>query len=415
MMAISANEKNIKNILAFTDEIVQRFPGRITGSEPTQKAGARIKEVLSSFCDRTLSEKFINRPDGFLRFIKYVSVFYLAGALILFMRPELVHVTTLLLILSAAMFLSQFVLYLGWFDFLAPEKKGKNIYGIIEPSGEVKQQIIISGHYDAPYVFTWLSRARSLLYVPVIVSGVIVIIASLAGTMALSIMSLTGNAAPGFAPAVQWFMIGGIPLIAPLFWFTTGRISPGAGDNMVAVAIATEAGKIFREAGKKVRPLKHTRLVIMAFDAEEAGLKGAHAWCRSHREELLSLKTFNLNIDSIYNLRHLAFFTRDINSIVPLSKKMALQCRDIAGSLGYKAIALPLPVGGGATDAGEFGRIGVEATNIIAMDLNAIRKDLAYHTERDTVETIEPEAVKAVLDISLQYIMQKDEEISIKN
>ncbi len=49
------------------------------------------------------------------------------------------------------------------------------------------------------------------------------------------------------------------------------------------------------------------------------------------------------------------------------------------------------------------------------MDLNAIRKDLAYHTERDTVETIEPEAVKAVLDISLQYIMQKDEEISIKN
>ena len=44
------------------------------------------------------------------------------------------------------------------------------------------------------------------------------------------------------------------------------------------------------------------------------------------------------------------------------------------------------------------------------MPTNIIRDGMVYHTLKDTVEHIEPEAVEATLKIALAYILKKEKE-----
>ena len=66
----------------------------------------------------------------------------------------------------------------------------------------------------------------------------------------------------------------------------------------------------------------------------------------------------------------------------------------------------------GGTDAGEFGRVGIEATTLIAMPWEGNNRLDTYHTPKDVVEAIEPEVVEAVLKIACEYISKKDKEVS---
>jgi len=394
-----------------TRRIVSHYPLRLTGYPQTRLAARVIRRDMMAFCHRTELESFTHRPDAFLRFIKLVVPLYIAAALVYFFQPRLIHISFGLLFLSVLMFASQFVFYVGWFDFIAPEETGENVYGIIEPEGEVKQQVIISGHYDAPYVFTWIEKLRSAVYAPVIIFGIVTVLAAAVIAGYGSFNLLIGR--PIF-PAFPWLgmaaLLSIIP-VAPLFFFTTGKVSPGAGDNMVACAIAAEAGRIIAGANKKKEGLKHTRLIVMAFDAEEAGLKGAAAYCRDHKDELLATKTYVYNLDGIYELENLKFFTRDINSIVPLSKELTRLAIDCAAKEGYTFSSMAMPFGGGATDAAEFARIGVEAVTLVGLNTDTFRMDLAYHTERDLPEVIEPAAVEACLKSALRFAVECDKRV----
>ena len=405
---MKATPDNVKRALEVTRSIVDRFPLRLTGSPDARGAADAIAEELRGFCHRVERENFTHRPDGFLRFIKVVVPLYIAAMLLLYMRPALVGISFALLCLCVAMFAAQFVFYLGWFDFLAPKKRGENVYGVIEPAGEVKQQVIIAGHYDSPYVFTWIEKFRSALYAPVIITGIATVLGAFILTGIWSVMVYAGSLNPSFA---AWLPLGGLISIAPvlpLSVFTTGKVSPGAGDNMIACAIAAEAGRIIAAAHKKDQGLKNTRLIVMAFDAEEAGLKGAQAFCRKHEKDLHDLKTYLFNIDGIYECENLKFFTRDINSVVPLSKELTAQAQKAAAVEGYDFPAMAMPFGGGATDAAEFARIGVEAVTLVGLNTETFRMDLAYHTERDLPETIEPEAVEACLKTALRFTRECD-------
>jgi len=407
-------KKNVKNALEFTDEIVTNYPGRLTGTDSAKKSAQRLYDEFLSYCDRTYKQLFTHRPDGFLRFIKFAIPFYIIAALIAYFYPKYTFISFGFLALAVVMFLSQFVFYYDWFDFLAPEEEGANVYGIIEPEGEVKQQIIISGHYDAPYVFTWVEKFRSILYSPLLIIIIVLILVSSIFTGIAGYHNLFGGSYSSYLFYVPTVMLIGIIFALPLFWFHTNKISPAAGDNMIAVAMASEIGKIVRDAKDKGKGLQNTRLMVMAFDAEEAGLNGARAFCKAKESDLHLVKTYVYNIDSIYSADYLTFFTRDINGVVPLSKKMVADAQKAAEEEGYKTKAMPIPFGGGATDSGEFGRIGVESTCLLAMPTNALRMDLAYHTERDTVDAIDEEAVEACLKVALRYIKNKDIEVAEK-
>ncbi len=403
----AVNEADVKQAFAFTDEVVDNYPGRITGSESCRKAGLRVKEEFEKFCDpgSVKIEEFIIHPWSFLKYIPGLVVVYFICAFLLYFGYY--WWALLGLALCIFVFTGQFVFYRPLLDPLFPARKAYNVSGAIEPKGEVRQQVIVSAHHDAAYVFQILAHMPKL-YTPIMGLCVLFLVAAFLISLVASIISLFGIQIALWIAIV--LIVGGIFQI-PLLFFTTSAVVPGAGDNMIAVAIAAGIGRILGEAkAGGNNPLNHTRLVMASFDAEECGIRGARAYIRAHKEELLKTRTYVLNMDTIYQVKDLNFMDADLNSTVKLSHQMAQQCVDIAASTGYKAAISRMSPGGGSTDAAAFGEVGIEATNLAAMSFNIkdYEQGFVYHTPRDLSKYIEPEAVEASLKVVRQYILEKD-------
>ena len=399
----------VKRAFVFTDEVVENFPGRVAGSEAVHKAGLRISEEFAKYCDAgtVKVERFDIHPWSFLKYIPGLVVLYFACVALLLFAPALAWLAFAGLALGLFVFYGQFVRYWHLLDPFFPRKDAYNVYGSIEPSGEVKQQIVVSAHHDAAYVFHLLHRVPKY-YALLINGGILFLVLGFLVSLLATVLLIFNILLPQWAAIA--LMVGGI-FVLPLAFFTTGQVVPGAGDNMIAVAIASEIGGLFGNIKKSGgNALKHTRLIIASFDAEEAGLRGARAFIRAHREELLKTKTYVLNMDTLYKLKALSFLDKDLNSTVKLSHQLAQDCVDIAKDLGYPAIIGAMSFGGGSTDAAAFGEAGIEATNLAAMsfDLKDYDRGWVYHTPNDVSKHIEPEAVEAALKIILEYILKKD-------
>jgi len=400
-------QESARRVLAFTDEVVEGYPGRVAGSESARKAGERVKQEFEKYCDpgTVAGEEFAVHPKSFLKYIPGLVIVYFVCMILLYYGFPWIAFAGMAIALLV--FVGQFGLYWHLLDPLFPKATGYNVCGRIEPEGEVKRQIIVSGHHDAAYSFQILAHLPKL-YFPLMIIGVLLLVVSTLLSLVAAILSIFGIVLS------QWvalaFLILGIFEI-PYLFFTTDRVVPGAGDNMIAVAIAAEIGKLFGDSKKAGRNLlKHTRLIILSVDAEEAGLRGARAYVKRHKDELLKTKTYVLNMDTIYHLKNLNFFSYDLNSTVRLSPQMAAECVEVARSLGYNAIVSRMSPGGGATDAAAFGEAGIEATNLSAMSFEVKDYDQGwvYHTPNDTSKYIEPAAVEASLKIVRDYVIRKD-------
>jgi Zn-dependent M28 family amino/carboxypeptidase len=180
------------------------------------------------------------------------------------------------------------------------------------------------------------------------------------------------------------------------------RGSPGAGDNLISSIVMAGLGKEL--AARRNALLHSTRIRILSFDAEEAGLRGASAYFRAHAAALRRLPCFHLNFDSLYRLRDLQVLTSDINGCVRLSRPMVDQLIACAKKCGFEMRPFGMIFGAGGTDAAESARAGIPSTSIIAIPTGIVREGLVYHTPRDTVEHIEPAVVEACMKIALRYL-----------
>jgi aminopeptidase YwaD len=304
-------------------------------------------------------------------------------------------------------FSSQFVFYKKIFDPFFSKALGYNISGFVEPDHDVQQQIILCGHHDAAYVFHYMAISPRL-YPFVVIGGVL----SLLLGIGLSLTCIIMSNPPGWIPTV---MAASFVLVLPLWWFTTDTVSPGAGDNMIAVALANEVTRVLADSKKSGNNLlRHTRIVCLSVDAEESGLRGSMAYVARHAKDLTATKSYVLCLDTLYNADKLIFFNNDMNLTTDLSDSMANDLNNIARELGYGARVARMPWGGGSTDAASFARGGIEATCMLAFDLNVgkLPKDLVYHTLKDTTNAIEPAIVEQAINVTIDYILKKDKEIS---
>jgi Zn-dependent M28 family amino/carboxypeptidase len=178
--------------------------------------------------------------------------------------------------------------------------------------------------------------------------------------------------------------------------------SPGAGDNLVASVMSVTLGREISQ--RKVDLLRGTRLRIVSFDAEEAGLRGAAAYMRIRTTDAPALPCVHLNFDSLYTPEHLQVLTSDINGSVPLSGAMVQQLLSCAQECSVPLRRFGLIFGAGGTDAAESARRGFPSTTLIAMPTNVFRGNLVYHTPRDTAEHIAPAVVEACMRIAVAYL-----------
>jgi len=403
---LSTEEGHVRHALQFTDDIVNNFPKRLAGSDSCNKAGEAIAEEFSRHCDNhsVKRESFEFHPASAIKIIRPLVILYLSAVVFIFFKMPVVSFLCLLMLLF--MFSSQIIFYKKVFDPLFPGAQGYNVFGIIEPAGDIRQQIILCGHHDAAYVFHFM--ALSPRFYPFIVFGGI--LSFLIG-LGLSTACIMLGDMPPWIPSV---MAAAFILVLPLWWFTTDTVSPGAGDNMIAVALANEVTRILADSKKSGNPwLAHTRIICLSVDAEESGLRGSMAYVASHAGEMAAVKSYVLCLDTLYKADQLIFFNNDMNLTTNLSDAMASELAGVAGKLGYGARVTRMPWGGGSTDAASFARGGIEATCMLAFDLKVgkLPQDLVYHTSKDTTDAIEPAMVEQAINVTMNYILKKDEEI----
>ena len=398
-------KEQAQSALNLTAEIIDNFGPRLTGTPACKQAGERLKTELEKSCPKTASEEFQCSRDAFLYFIRYFSISYLGAFICLIASGYWTILAAILTSFGCIMAICEFVFYKEFVDPFFKKTDGYNISGTIEPSGEVQQSIIISGHYDSPHVFRFLNKNQKLYKFRILLTLFLYFFITAISLWA-SYVWLTQPTSFTINQFLIFIMGGGLILMLQYFFFVSWDVSPGAGDNLISSAMALRLADHFSNLN-----LKHTRSIFLCPDAEESGLRGAREYVKLHRKTLQSKSTYNINMDSIYRLQDLRFLQSEINGTVPLDEKLGRKCTEIAQALGYDIPSMHMPFGGGSTDAAEFAKAGIPALSIIGLDTTFTSGNVPYHTNFDTVEKIEPEAVLACMQIAEQFIMDIDNSV----
>lgn len=395
------DEKRLKAMQASvfhqTQKLIDDLGPRLAGTTSNERAAEKLYLEMKATFDDAKKESFVFHQHAFLGWIRILVLSYML-ALVAFWI-SLPWIGFVILLISLLILIIQFFLYLPLLDKLYPKRTGYNVYGILEPKQAVHKQVIISGHHDSAHIFNFFIH-QPKLYNFRTTGSITVVIAALFSSVILMIFrnQIWLHIALSSVLSVLFLLVG------QMWFFASKKGSPGAGDNLVAVYNAIEIGKYFKD-----HPLKHTRLILMSFDAEEEGLRGARAFAKKHHKMLKDTPTVLLNQDCLYDETELFLLTSDLNDFVDLDLKLA---EDIAESAKHAGIHLPLkPLSflTGGTDAAELQKIGIPSASLIGMQWTNSNRNLSYHTPNDTLSQVAPEVVLNVLEIFIRYIETQDD------
>ncbi|MDY3896105.1 MAG: M20/M25/M40 family metallo-hydrolase, partial [Candidatus Fimenecus sp.] len=151
--------------------------------------------------------------------------------------------------------------------------------------------------------------------------------------------------------------------------------------------------------------LENTEIGVVLTGSEEAGLRGAKAWCERHKDDFKDVPTFIFSYDTIHDPKFLMTNYRDLNGTVKADKDVsdlfmeAAQAVDIPCKKGW------VPPLGGATDSAAFAQAGFRATGVTG--LNHKLEDY-YHTRRDTYDNMNAEGLAGCYAVSVKALEMFD-------
>ncbi len=396
-----------ESCLAMTERLLQKYRYRIAGTPECRDAAHEIADQFRKCCDSVKEEAFLLHPKALWFVGKAIALTYPLAAVFNILGGYFLYLGAFLCLLGLSYALVQYVFYGRFFDRVFKSAEGCNVIGSLEPINVVTQQVVLIGHHDSPFIFSFLERFQSLAFIRFLLGMLsyawICIYSFKAGVQQLIFsghQTLTG--------IPFWITVAGLPFALQLFFMMSKVPSPGAGDNLNSISMVASIARYFQLERSKVSLLKHTRLILLSTDGEEIGQRGAIRYVESHYSLLHSIPTFVFNLDSIYRYSDLKILTRDRNFTCKLSDSMISDICKIASDLGIQLNRGPLPFGGGGTDAAAFAVAGIKAVSIIGAPTGIISKGHLYHTSKDTVEHIEAAAVRAVLELAARYIRHVD-------
>jgi len=393
--------EHVQDVFARTRALITRCHPRLPGTPGCLRAAGELRDEFAKSCDRAFLEEYVQHPASFLSMNRVLAVVYLVAGSLFFLGGWGIYASAAVFTLGTVFFVNEFAFLGRFFDPLFKQKPGANVVGILEPAGPVERQMVLCAHHDATRVCNFLEM-RPALFAFRSVLPIIFHAAANIGTVIASVGLMSGEAGNSGNLVIKIVIVAGCLFVVPLFRYFGRDASPGASDNLVSSLMLVKLAELFK-SGVLSLP-KNTRLVFLSADGEENGQRGSFEYARRHKTELLSLPTFVFNIDTLSRLEDLAFLKTDTNGIRKLSAPLADQCVKIAAGLGYRIKAVRFPFGGGGTDAGQFAKIGIEAASLIGISTRLIRKDIDYHTSRDTVDNIDPAAIEAGLNIAANFI-----------
>lgn len=402
---INKKDEAAQYMLDEITHICKDFEKRDPGSKGEEQACRYMADVLKKDCgcERADVESFKENPGSFFGWIYFTITFVLVAIPLFFVFP----IASLILILAGlVLVLLQFGFYKKALDPLFPEKTGHNVTAIKKCSGEVKRRIIFNGHPDAAWEWPVNYKLGGVGFEGhAILCGVGAVY-----YIVLSIISMVKNGL-GFglidtsSSLFKAALVGlvCVPFLVGLYWMVnTKQVVDGANDNLSGCYMGIAILKALHDEGIT---LENTEIGVVLTGSEEAGLRGAKAWCEQHKGEFDDVPTFIFSYDTIHDPKFLMTNYRDLNGTVKADKDVSDLFMEAAAELKIPCKKGWVPPLGGATDSAAFAQAGFRATGVTG--LNHKLEDY-YHTRRDTYDNMNLEGLAGCYAVSVKALEMFD-------
>ncbi len=386
--------------------ICRKFEKREPGTKGEEQACNYMSDVLKRLgCDSKV-ESFKEHPRSFFGWIFITITCVLLGIILLFVgnavkTPVLPLIGAILIVFGLVIVLLQFGLYKKAIDFLFKEKTGHNVTAFKKPTGEVKRRIVFNGHPDAAW--EWPVN-YALGGVGFECHAIITAVGALYYLVLLIISVFKGGVLEGaLLKCALWGLIF-VPFIAGLYFMVNyKRIVDGANDNLSGCYMGIAVLKALQDEDIQ---LENTEIGVILTGSEEAGLRGAKAWCEAHKGEFDDVPTFIYSYDTIYDPKYLMTNYRDLNGTVKADKDVSDLFMECAQEMGIKCSKGMVPPLGGATDSAAFAQAGFRATGITGLNH---KLESYYHTRKDAPDNMNIEGLADCFAVTIKVLEKFDQ------
>lgn len=389
----------VKEITHICTKIEKREPGSIGEKKACEYMAKVLKEDCG--CERADVEPFKENPRSFLGWLFFTLTFVLAAIVLYFFSPV---VSVILIVLGLLLALLQFGLYFKTIDKVFPEKTGHNVTAIKKCKGETKRRIIFNGHPDA----AWEWPVNYALGGVGFEAHAIIGFAGAFYYLILAIIQLIQNGSVGADPSTPLGKAGLIGLIfVPFliglyFMVNYRRVVDGANDNLSGCYMGIALLKALKDEGIE---FENTELGVVLTGSEEAGLRGAKAWCEAHKDEFSDVPTFIYSYDTIHDPKFLMVNYRDLNGTVKADKDASDLFMEAADELKIQCKKGMVPPLGGATDSAAFAQAGMRAAGITGLNH---KLESYYHTRRDSYDNMNLDGLAACFAATVKVLEKFD-------
>ena len=394
---LAGSGRSVEWMIHEITHICRDMKPRAPGSEGEREAAGYMAGILKNECGcaEIKTETFREHPAAFYGYFWISAALSALCAVSFFIRPWLSLAFGCAALL---LFFFQFVLYRQIVDPLFPEKEGVNVTAVRPCRGEIKRRVFLNGHTDAAWEFLLNYHCGGVIFeIPggMALLGVIYYIA-------LSLLTLFG--AGDWVRAAAFWGLAFLPFFALVACTSDPRrVVDGANDNLTGCYIGIS---LLREMEKRGIDLEHTELGVILTGSEEAGLRGAKAWCRAHGAEYRDVPTYIVSFDTIHDPRFLMINRKDLNGTLTSDRELCDLLREAAQSVGVEYRTGKVPLFGGGTDSAAFTQGGFRSVAVTGLNH---RLEDYYHTRRDTYDNLNREGLEKCWRATAAFIARMDE------
>ena len=275
---------------------------------------------------------------------------------------------------------------------------------IKKPTGEVKRRVLISGHADAAYEWTLNYYLGGKAFIAHFLISIIGILYFTAVAIAACVISGMFNAITD----VNLLIALGVSGVFVPFWilmyflFNPKIVADGATDNLTGCAMGISFLKALKDNGVE---FENTEVGCICAGGEEAGLRGAKAWVKAHKNDFKDCPTTILCLDTLREQDHMLVNHKDMNGLMQCDKEATeiwlAACKDEGIPCKKGSVAL------GATDAAAYTEGGFKSVCVTAMNFNLPRY---YHTRLDVAEDVDKDCLANTFAILCNFVEKIDEQ-----
>jgi hypothetical protein len=358
---------------------------------------------LSLWSDTVTKENFTVHPHAFIGTLDLNALCAMFSIIcfilsVWFSLKWLTAISVLFVIITLVTYIFEHALYRQFIDFLYPKKTSQNVMAIRKAEKETKQRIIICGHADASYYMPMMQKSNSTT---IMVMTLFALIGYLI-CLVIGLLTIFANMPQHILIAFCIFQVlMFIPLTFFLFFVDWNTVVDGANDNLTGCFLGMS---ILKEMAESNQRLAYTDVCCLITGGEESGLRGAFAYAKSHKHELLDTNSIVIAVDTIHEKEHLMIYPRGIY----WTQKNSEEVCELLRAAG-KECGVSLKDSGfypGATDAEAFSRNEIKAAALCAV---SHKPSNYYHAITDTWDNLNMDCIALTRDVLKAGISLFDE------